>query len=327
MSGMDIVSPTGRMFEVRYSSLVELRYATSISRRVLDAALLREAQRAGAELHEGITVKAPIVERVEWSVAFADRTVGSRWKCARRSPSWPTGRDPYWRVDWDSPGRPVGRCAWGWSRTITAARRCGMAPARCTWAHSVTAASPVADGCYNVAAVLRPNALLRGGGAETLDRFIASMPALSGLLSGCRRIEPVRGVSPIGSRSTRAFTGGALLVVSASFFDPFTGEGIFRALAGAELAAQTACAALETGAFSAANLKVYDELRAQTFQTKERVTSIVQLFVRFPGLMEYALPRLSRRGVPAEALNLVLGDVAEAGTFLNPKMLWAALRP
>jgi uncharacterized membrane protein len=114
---------------------------------------------------------------------------------------------------------------------------------------------------------------------------------------------------------------------AAGFFDPFTGEGIYRALVGAEIGSSVVHAALARGDTSRRSLKAYDHRRTREFRRKEIVTAIVQLFVQYPSLMKYALPRLAERSIPADTLGSVLGDVADAKSFLNPPMLWSALRP
>ena len=138
----------------------------------------------------------------------------------------------------------------------------------------------------------------------------------------------MRGVGPIGSRVSRVSTAGAMLVGDAAgFFDPFTGEGIYRALRGAELVAEVGLDALEAGDVSSARLARYDSLRNKAFTRKQAVTALVQLFVQFPPLMEYALPRLMRRPEPLGALGSVLGDCRDAREFLNVPTLWSALHP
>jgi hypothetical protein len=71
----------------------------------------------------------------------------------------------------------------------------------------------------------------------------------------------------------------------------------------------------------------YEGARRQAFGWKQAVTVLVQLFVQYPALMDYALPRLSERPAAGQTLSNVLGDLIDARRFLNAHMLWAALRP
>jgi flavin-dependent dehydrogenase len=190
--------------------------------------------------------------------------------------------------------------------------------------------APLPDGLVNVSLVVPTNALQRAHLSATalFDRWIAETPRLRACLADCRRVSPVRGVSPLGSRARRAHVSGALLVGDAAgFFDPFTGEGIYRALRGAELAVQTAHASLAVDDVSSSNLVSYDHMRMRAFGAKELVTRLVQLFVQFPSLMTYSLPRMSERQDSSRALSAVLGDIQEANISLTARALWSALRP
>jgi flavin-dependent dehydrogenase len=190
--------------------------------------------------------------------------------------------------------------------------------------------APLPGGLLNVAVVVRADAVASSGmsAGEYLDRWVGSLPALRECLAGCARVSPVRGVGPIGSRTRRVWAPGALLVGDAAgFFDPFTGEGIYRALRGAQVAAPLAADALERDDVSGGVLDRYEDLRRAAFGWKHGVTALVQLFVQYPALMEYALPRLAGRATPAECLGAVLGDCRDPRDFLSPLMLWSALRP
>jgi flavin-dependent dehydrogenase len=114
---------------------------------------------------------------------------------------------------------------------------------------------------------------------------------------------------------------------AAGFFDPFTGEGIYRAVRGAELASNVALAALDAGDVSGAMLADYEALRAEEFDWKRRLTAVVQIFVRYPMLLDYAVPRLAQRRETAGKLAAMLGDLADARDFFRPGFLWSALHP
>jgi flavin-dependent dehydrogenase len=163
---------------------------------------------------------------------------------------------------------------------------------------------------------------------QYFESWINLHPRLRDTLSECTRVSAVRGVAPIGARCRRPFTAGALVIGDAAgFFDPFTGEGIYRALCSAELAAEVGGQALRSGDVSARALSAYGRARTRQFRRKEMVTALVQLFVQYPRLLEYAVPRLNRRDDALDALGRVLGDLSDAREFLRPAMLWRALHP
>lgn len=328
--GMEIVAPSGMRMRIAYERAEGPRHARTVTRERLDETLVRAASRAGAEVLERVTVRTPLVEEgaVRGVVGLdGDREVrleapltivadGTRSTLAGALGltvplRWPVRLGLV--AHYSGPGGL--RDGYG-EMHVSSGGYCGVAP--------------LPGGLLNVAAVVPADALRRSrlSAAAFLDRWIASHPALRSLLAGCSRLDPIRGVVPIGSRTRAQHVSGALLVGDAAgFFDPFTGEGIYRALRSGQLVAEITPRALEAGDLSASNLAVYDAMRRRTFRRKAAVTALVQTFVQYPRLMEYALPRLDRRPAARASLSSVLGDVAPAERFLNPRTLWSALRP
>lgn len=328
--GMEVVSPRGSVLRVEYMAHGQKLYASTLPRHLLDARLVAHAEAAGATVLSGIVAHEPLVH--EGMVAgvrasTAGRTVqigatltvvadGSRSAMAKAMklavmPRWPRRLGLVAHFEGLAPLRDgfgqmhVGRDGY-----------CGIAP--------------LPDGRLNVAIVVKLDAVTAAGisATEYFESWIYARPELRTLLAGCKRVTSVRGVGPIGSRASRVSTAGALLVGDAAgFFDPFTGEGIYRALRGAELVAEIGQDALSRSDVSAASMARYDSLRSQAFRRKHAVSALVQLFVQFPGLMEYALPRLASRPATLQALGSVLGDCLEAKAFLNLPTVWSALRP
>jgi hypothetical protein len=73
-------------------------------------------------------------------------------------------------------------------------------------------------------------------------------------------------------------------------------------------------------------LRTYQKDRRE-FRWKSTLTALIQLFVQYPALIDYALPRLSSRSVCTNTLGAALSDMIDAREFLAPRMLWAAFRP
>src|SRR3954463_10258794 len=104
---------------------------------------------------------------------------------------------------------------------------------------------------------------LAGNKEEFLSRWIAAKPQLAPRFAKATRVSPVRATGPFASQARRAWAHDALLVGDAAdFFDPFTGEGIYAALHGGELAAAAAVAALGAAESKrAVALAAYDDAR------------------------------------------------------------------
>ncbi|HEX7102966.1 MAG TPA: geranylgeranyl reductase family protein [Nitrolancea sp.] len=157
------------------------------------------------------------------------------------------------------------------------------------------------------------------------ERRLTELPGVGKALEGARRITPIRGVGPLARRVSRVAGPGYLLVGDAAgFLDPFTGEGVYRALRGAELAADAVERALR---HADAIPDGYEETRHIAFADKERVCLLIQFFLGSPRLFEYVVRRLSDRPQVAGPLAGVLGDYQPAKPALRPRFLWTLLKP
>lgn len=328
--GMEVVSPRGTTLRLTYEVSGRRAHAMTLPRHELDMRLVQCAVNAGAVFVPGMTVHEAKVQQGAVRGVKGSRNGAPTELEARLTIVADGGRSKMARaLQLAQPAR--------WPRRMgLVAHFEGVAPLRDGFGQmhvdrdGYCGIAPLPNGCLNVALVVREDAVRRSGGsaADFFDRWVEAHPATAGLLAAARRASPVRGMAPIGARARQVSTDGSLLVGDAAgFFDPFTGEGIYRALRGAELAAQVAHDALLRDDVSAASLAGYGALRRTAFRRKYAVTALVQLFVQYPALMEYALPRLERRQATLRTLGAVLGDCLEAEAFLNLPTLWAALRP
>jgi flavin-dependent dehydrogenase len=117
--------------------------------------------------------------------------------------------------------------------------------------------------------------------------------------------------------------GWCLVGDAAGFLDPFTGEGIHRALVSAELVAMSVDEIL-SGRRSQGR---YERAMRRRFATKDIVSELVQAFLARPILFEYASRRLARRSGVRETMGLVMGDLVPASRALDPRFLGRLLAP
>jgi menaquinone-9 beta-reductase len=221
-----------------------------------------------------------------------------------------------WHVA-DEPGDPVRDAR---MVVLPGAAYCGLAP--------------VPGGRLNVGIVLAGRswrARLKAEGAAAVGQAVLdAIPAIDGDPEAWRHgaiTDAIAGASPLGSRVERRAGPGWLVVGDAAgFLDPFTGEGLHRALVSARLAAEVIDAELR-GRAPARGLAAYDRAMRERFAAKDVVSRIVQGFLARPALFAYAGRRLARRDDVRATMGLVMGDLVPASRALDPRFVAALLRP
>lgn len=304
--------------DIEYEDGSGPRNAWGLERTRFDAALARYAMELGAQLEERTRFTGAGRAGAGWRATLAGSD-GTREVHAR------------WLIGADGARSRVARQL-GVERAVRAPRRIGLV------AHFEGVAgledhgemhvgrsdyvglAPLPGGRLNVGMALPAGA--RGGADARFAAAIEELPAVARRLAKSRRLTPIRGASPIGHRvSEVAGPGWMLIGDAAGFIDPFTGEGIFRALRSARCLA----GALASG--DAGAEERYRAARRAAFAAKDALTWTVQGMLAAPPVLGYALRRLSARPDLARRLGSALGDCRPATDALTPTFLAGVLRP
>ena len=161
-----------------------------------------------------------------------------------------------------------------------------------------------------------------------LDAWLERVPALGLKLARGRRIDAVRGIGPMATRTSRqTFDGAALVGDACGYVDPITGEGIFFALKGAEMLAQSAILALHKGRVDRSSLAGYVRGRRREITPRAAFATLLQRGLRHPRLVRGALGMLESRPELVDVLVSVTGDYVPLRELVRPKLWWSAMCP
>lgn len=330
--GMKVVAPCGAAmcgrFASSHSNPPPRPYSFALPRTTFDAILLRAAGRAGAVVREatavddllwhrgavaGIVARSGNGNRETWTGRVVVGADGLRSLVARRLGLVQTS--PPYRVAFSAHVADVAGVDGVGELHVSARGYVGM--------------GPIGGGVTTVALVV-PLEAVRSGGTDfrtgffrELDRF----PGLAGRFDRGRLVREVLVTGPFARWARRpvARGGGAVLVGDAAdFFDPFTGQGIYSALRGAELAAACLLPALArgvSGPLPAGALQSYTRARRRSFAGKWVLERLIGVGVGWPALTNRVVTRLARRQDLADLLVGATGNFVPACRVLAPRIL------
>jgi len=325
--GMKVVAPSGAAMCGRFRGGPR-PYSFALPRTAFDTMLLTAARRAGAHVCEATTVENLVWGKGAVAGVVARSSNGQR---ATHNARIVVGADGL--------------------RSVVA-RRLGLVrsspPRRVAFAAHVTDVAgidgvgelhvsgrgyvglgPVGGGVTTVALVLplatvrKERRDLRSGFFTELEKF----PGLAGRFDPRRLARDVLVTGPFAqwSRTAAAPGGGALLVGDAAdFFDPFTGQGIYSAMRGAELAAACLIPALARGVgepIPPAALRPYLLARRREFSGKWLLERLIGVGVGWPALTNRVVRRLAGRPDLADLLVSATGNIVPARAVLRAGVL------
>lgn len=329
--GTRVVAPNGATLTGSFLRLPAgdtPRRGLSVARKLLDARLVQAARAAGAEVREATAVDELLYENGAVAGAVLRDRGGDRSIVRARIV---VGADGLRSIV----ARRIGRRRYGRpSRLAFVAHVAGVAGLDGHAEMHVGSGGYVGlnriavDGNDNVAnvALVVPARLAgpaRGRVAGFFFERLEQFPGVAGRVKADRVAREILVTGPFAAWSGRTVVDGALLIGDAAdFFDPFTGEGIYSALKGAELAAETVHGAMgfESGTIPAFRLRPYQVSRRAAFLGKWTMERLVAYGMFAPALFGRAVSRLEARGL-ADTFVGVTADLLPARAVLNPWFL------
>jgi len=325
--GMTVVAPSGAAMSGRFAAdhghAPPRPYSFAVSRAIFDMMLLRAAAREGAVVREGATVEDLVWDRGAVAGVVVRSGNVERVTCNARVI---VGADGLHSVV----ARRLGLVRTSPPRRVAFTAHVahvdgvdGMGELH-VGRRGYVGLGPIGEDVTTVALVV-PLAVVRGRTQDFRRDFFAELeryPRLAGRFGRRHLVRDVLATGPFAQWARRPVVDGALLVGDAAdFFDPFTGQGIYSALRGAELAADCLVPALTPGAsypIAAARLAPYVRARRREFADKWVLERLIGLGVGWPALTERVVRRLARRPDLADLL------VGATGNFVPARRVLAA---
>ncbi len=317
LTGMVVTGEGGVAVPAPFGAGLEGR---ALSRRTLDALLLRAAIAARVQVQDRVRVTAPLVDehggqlRVRGAVVESSR--GTRLRLPATVTIAADGRQSSLAFALGLARQPARPRRWAIGAYYADVDGLGQMGEMHIRAGHYIGVAPLPGGVANVCLVSpagpgfdRPAALLAAR--------VASDAQLAPRFERARRVGPVAILGPLAVDASAFGLPGLLLAGDAAgFVDPMTGDGLRFALRGAELAADVAAATLLDPDIDIA--QTLAESRARAFGRKMRVNRALRAFVASSGAVRAAA--VGARLAPAVLRALVRyeADVREARDTVAP---------
>jgi flavin-dependent dehydrogenase len=327
LEGMKVTGPRGATAHGRFAHAGHHPFrptGLSISRRILDNELLAAARAAGTAVLERTRVEELLYDRGGVAGVVVRDSKGHRHSLRARLT---VGADGLRSVV----ARRLGRRYQGTSRRMAfvahVARVADMGPsAELHFRDSAyMGLNQIGNDQTNVALVVPTERAThaRSGMERFFTETLAEFPGVRERVEAGEVVRSIIATGPFAVWSASVIAPGALLVGDAAdFFDPATGDGIYCALRGAELVAETAAAALShTGPITVDRLVEYRRMRRRVFAGKWAVDRMIDYALRFPRLFDRGVSRLGRHEGMAHKVIGLAGGFVPAREILNPIFL------
>ncbi|HEU5305313.1 MAG TPA: NAD(P)/FAD-dependent oxidoreductase [Gemmatimonadales bacterium] len=327
LEGMKVTGPGGATAHGRFALAGHQPFRTtglSVSRRILDHQLVIAARQAGAVVAERAWVEELLYDEGTVAGAVVRDQAGQRHALRARLTVGADGLRSIVarRIGRRTHGRPH-RMAF--VAHVARVRNMGASAELHFGRSAYLGLNQIGHEQTNVAVVVpSERAALAAGNAE--DFFVSALgdfPEVRERVEAGRLMRPVLATGPFAARSSTVVAPGAVLVGDAAdFFDPVTGDGIYTALRGAELVAETAAAALSRpGPLTVDRLAEYRRRRRREFAAKWVMERMIGYALSFPRLFDRGVARLGRRDGMAHTVIGFAGGFVPAREVMNPAFL------
>jgi flavin-dependent dehydrogenase len=295
----------------------------SVSRRILDHELVRAASAAGARVIERTSVEELLRDQSGVRGAIIRDPSGRRHSIRARLT---VGADGLHSVV----ARRLGKRTHGSPRRmafvahIAGVQSIGSSAELHFGRTSYVGLNGIGNEQTNVAVVVpSEHAVAARGRSEAFFwEALQEFPRVYQRVRAGQIVRPVLVTGPFAARSHRVVARGSLLVGDAAdFFDPVTGDGIYSALRGAELVAETMIPALSDSDRAPHGLRQYQRRRREVFAGKWIMERITRYLMYSPRLFDRSVSRLGRHRDMAHTTIGVTGGYVPLRAMLHPSFI------
>jgi menaquinone-9 beta-reductase len=343
LDGWRIHAPAGHAFTSRFADVAagDARLASALAapRELLDDALLRVARAAGARVRARVSVRSISLGDMPFPRTVLARFVdGEELLVHCRLAVGADGLRSVIARQLGAPARPPRRRKVSLTahvEGVEGVHRFGemhAADGACLGIAPVRADASI----HNVTLVVdaaRHGRALAGDALAFFRSATRRFPAVRGRLDRIRFVEhgargPLLASGPFDFPVRRTVDHACALVGDAAgYYDPFTGQGIHQAIAGATLLADEAAAALRADGATDDALARYARRRRRLVRGTRFVQQGIEQVLSRPSLADRAIRRLDRAPAMADALIAVTGDLRPAWSLATPSTLLRFLVP
>ena len=327
LDGWKMTTQSGVTFSVSFSELAgaaNAAHGIAIRRELFDSVLLAHAQRAGVRVTHGAHVTDLLYDRRSVAGVRVRSDEGVREIRARAV----VGADGLRsivarRLNAHTRAPRLTKTSFTLHTSLASAHSFGEMRLGDRACLGIAPVDGQPHGTHNVTLVLQSGSFDARRGAKHIFQQGLRQFGLEVQLNGDRLLTsgpfdwPIRAVS---------HDGAALVGDAAGYYDPFTGQGIYQALAGAELLAGHLDAALRKGPAPRRALAGYEQEHRQLYAATRRLQRIVEFICARPRLADYAFGKCRQNGDAARELIAATGDLIPAESLFSARFLMRLFR-